>query len=1238
MTVSTPLGADKLLLVGFEGTEQVSELYSFRLDMVATNINAKEIKFDKLLGQEVAVAMKMQNEDPKSSEVKYRYFRGICRRLEQGNRDTDFTTFRAEIVPQFWLTTRTAQSRIFQQISVPDILKKVLSGLKVDYQLQGTFEKREYCVQYRETDFNFVSRLMEEEGIFYFFKHTADKHELVIANSPAAHPEVPGVTKVQWDVEEGRERDMFHIHEWVKRQEVRSGKYALWDHSFHRPDDNFESKKNTLGSVAVGKVTHKLETGGNEKFEIYDYPGEFAQRFDGIDKGGGAQSGEVGKISPDGTRTVELRMQAETVAGLLVEGSSNCNQFTSGHKFTLEKHFDAEGKYILTSVHHAARSGNAYRSGGDEEFVYSNSFTCIPEGLPFRPQRTTPKPCVMGAQTAVVVGPAGEEIFTDKYGRVKVQFPWDRDNKADANSSCWLRVATSWAGKNWGAIHIPRVGHEVIVQFLEGDPDAPIIIGSVYNAGAMPPYKLPDEKTKSTLKSLSSKGGGGFNEFRLEDKKGQEEIFIHAEKNKEIRIKNNLTEWVGNDAHQIIKKDQFELVEGNKNTEIKGNLLSKIDGDHGETVKGDHHSAIDGVDHLTVKGDQCIKVTGDASFKTVKNFNQEAGIKISLKSGADFHTKAGGDYAVDASGAIHIKSGKTIVIEAATQLSLKVGGNFIDISSAGISIKGTMVNINSGGAAGSGGGSSPTAPTAPEAPDPPKPANEAVKADPGQKTAPPPVRTPPPPVTFSPAALVLQAAAAAGTPFCEECARAAEEKPENEELAVITSIAWLDGAPDKEVASATQWVNLPHDAKWVDDANGVSNIDRLGQKVRYKVTFSKPGSHAFKVKAEPGDDNVDYTGPEEGRNGKFKWMKEEKSYTTDGDGTKVVESDFFTTCAGLDSFKLVAEDKENNPPVETGLLQTKRLVYVVVVKMKDMTTNVDLGTLKSEYATRGIELVELPAVEIDRMANIGPAEEDAYKRKCKTAFNGSKGKDKMPYAVAVGFTEHLAVKNASQVLELTGVQAGAGQAAAQIPVMARGLRDGDGMRTRKLWKDLVPGEGWFVSATFTPDSGGGARNIAEAKCTALPDGSSSCGTVSVDVTDLPTGTGTLRVTVNVVDRMRGGLSFTDGNLICICTKAWWQNQGAGVQSSTAVHEMGHKVGMVADGTGKLPDKVETHYTAKGHVGPHCFFDLGELDTYAAASGNKCVMFGAVGVGSPTEFCEKCTPAVRKVDLSTGWTA
>ena len=660
MTVSTPLGPDKLLLVGFEGTEQISGLFHFQLDLIAPNLGAKEIKFDQVLGQELTVKVRIQTADPNSTTPEYRYFSGICHRFQQGDRDREFTSFRAEIVPKFWLTTRVAQSRIFQQMTVPDILKKVLAGLDVEYKIEGTFEPRDYCVQYRETDFNFTCRLMEEEGIFYFFKHAEGSHKLVLANTAASHADVPGINTVQWEVVDGEERQLKHIHEWAKRQEIRSGKYALWDHSFERPDANLESKKNTLESVAVGTVTHKLKVAGNDNFEIYDYPGEYAQRFDGISPSGGEQPANVSKITPDGTRTVELRMQAETLAGLVIEGGSNCNQFTTGHKFTLEKHFDANGKYILTSVHHVANAGNVYRSGDNGVLSYSNTFTCIPDALPFRPQRTTPKPCVMGAQTAVVVGPAGEEIFTDKYGRVKVQFPWDRESKADANSSCWLRVGTPWAGKNWGAIHIPRIGHEVIVQFLEGDPDSPIIIGSVYNASTMPPYKLPDNKTISGVKSLSSLKGAGFNEIRFEDKKGEEQVFIHGEKNMDIRVKNDRFETIVNNRHLLVKKDKFEHVENNRD--------EVVDADHKEKVGKDRHLKVVGKEAKDVGGSLSLTVTGLVSEVFKADHSESTTGKYSLK-GAD------------------------VVIEGTSSVTIKVGGSSIAIDSSGITIKSTATEV-----------------------------------------------------------------------------------------------------------------------------------------------------------------------------------------------------------------------------------------------------------------------------------------------------------------------------------------------------------------------------------------------------------------------------------------------------------------------------------------------------------------------------------------------------------------
>ncbi len=701
MTVSTPLGPDKLLLAGFEGVEEMSRLFSFRLELLAENSTIRDIKFDSLLGNEMTVMMKMH-------DGKERYFSGICRRIEQGNQDSTFTVYRAEIVPQAWLASRITQSRIFQRLSVPDILKKVLKGLKVKWQIQGQYEKREYCVQYRETDFNFASRLMEEEGIFYFFKHSESGHEMIVADEPAAHADVPGTKNVQWDVDEGKRREMHNIHEWVKSQEIRSGKFALWDHSFQQPDNNYESKQPAQESVAVGKVTHKLKYGANENLELYDYPGEFAQRFDGIDSGGGEQGGELAKIPQDGPRTVKLRMQTETVAGLAIAGSSNCPQFTAGHKFTLERHFDAEGSYVLTEVRHMARDGNAYRSGDNEEFVYSNTFTCIPEALPFRPQRITPKPCVMGAQTAVVVGPQGEEIFTDKYGRVKVQFFWDREGKNDANSSCWLRVGTPWAGKQWGIIHIPRIGQEVIVDFMEGDPDAPIIIGSVYNANMMPPYTLPANKTQSGVISRSSSGGASanFNQIRFEDKKGSEQVLIHAEKNQDIEVENDETHWVGHDRRKTIdhdetthvKHDRTETVDNNETITIGGNRTETVAKDEAITVAKNRTRTVAQTETVTV-GMMRVHTVGINETITVGAAQEiTVGGVQSVSVGANQSNSVGRNRSTDVGKEDSLNVGKKLTINAGDEIIIKTGSASISMKKDGtIEIKGKDISVKGSG-------------------------------------------------------------------------------------------------------------------------------------------------------------------------------------------------------------------------------------------------------------------------------------------------------------------------------------------------------------------------------------------------------------------------------------------------------------------------------------------------------------------------------------------------------------
>ena len=520
LAITTPLGKDVLLLTAFRGQEAISRLFSFQVDLLAEA--QREIRFDRILGQNVTVEMLL-------ADGEKRHFNGIVRRFSQDARDDIFLHFHAELAPKFWLLTKNVRSRIFQHLSVPDILRKVLSGLDVTYEFSGVYYERDYCVQYREFDFDFASRLMEEEGIYYFFKHADGSHQLVVTDN--ASPSVPGQTNVIYEeVARGVVPDM-RIRSWEKSQELRSGEYTLWDHCFELPGKHLEASQKTIDTITAGKVTHKLSVGGSDQLEIYDYPGGYAQRFDGIDRAGAPRPQDLKRIYEDRDRTVKVRMEQEAVAALEIRGVSDCGHFAAGHKFTLQRHFDANGPYVLIGIEHDAHL-SGYRSGEPPEFHYENHFTCIPSALRYRPQRLTEKPVIAGIQTATVVGPAGEEIFCDKYGRVKVQFHWDREGKKDANSSCWLRVAQVWAGKGWGAFFWPRIGHEVVVTFEEGDPDQPLIIGSVYNAENMPPFELPTKNCLAGLKSASFRGKPheNFNGVIFDDTHGHEHLGIHSER------------------------------------------------------------------------------------------------------------------------------------------------------------------------------------------------------------------------------------------------------------------------------------------------------------------------------------------------------------------------------------------------------------------------------------------------------------------------------------------------------------------------------------------------------------------------------------------------------------------------------------------------------------------------------------------------------------------------------------
>lgn len=636
LSIATPLGRDALLLTGFRGREAISELFRFELDVIAEN--GTRVPFDALLGQFIGFRMELGG-------GRARFFYGICSRVAQGHQDDVFTSYRLEVVPTLWFLTRISRSRIFQHVSVPEILRLVFEGLDVEYHLTGTYHPRDYCVQYDETDFAFASRLMEEEGIYYFFQHDEGRHVLVVSDTSESHPALPGAPGLIFEELLGGFRAEARVARWEKVQELRSGKVTLWDHCFELPHKHLEVEQYLQESAAVGSVPHKLKIGTNGKLEVFRYPGGYAQRFDGIDKLGGERPKDVQRIFADNERTATLRIQEEAARCVTIHGESNCGQLVAGHRFALERHFDADGDYVLTSVTHEARLEGDYRSGGDLELKYANEFTCIPVTVPYRPERRTPRPHVRGTQTAVVVGPPGEEIFTDKYSRVKVQFHWDRQHDHDVESSCWVRVATPWAGKRWGMIHIPRVGQEVVVSFEHGDPDRPLIVGSVYNADMMPPFDLPGSKSISGIRSNTHQGAGN-NEISFDDTAGVERMFVNAQHNQDSVVGNDRTASVGNDSTDQVAVDS---------TQIVGNNLT-----------------------IQVGNDQAVQVGNNLNIQVANTMTEEVGVASVEQVGV----------------AKKILAGQNVVIGAGTSITLKCGASLIHMNQAGvIMIQGTMVNI-----------------------------------------------------------------------------------------------------------------------------------------------------------------------------------------------------------------------------------------------------------------------------------------------------------------------------------------------------------------------------------------------------------------------------------------------------------------------------------------------------------------------------------------------------------------
>ena len=613
---SGPVGPDDLILTAFEGEESFSRLFSFRLEMVSENTG---LQARDMLGQPLSFAVN-------TPTGAMRTFSGIIRSFSAGGvTQSNLRYYSAEIVPALWFLTRSSNCKMYHNKKATDIVSEVLREYGVtDFSIVSSpVPAREYCVQYRETAFDFVSRLMEEEGIFYFFEHADGSHKLIYGDSTGQYKNMENST-----LEYHEDENWTGIYHWAKSFAVTTAGYATTDYNFEDPGANMKSTANAMGD------------GIKQGSELFDYFGNYMVKSNG-DTLAGIHAGE------------------EEVSGCRVAGASRIPGLCPGFKFSVDQLSPEDTQQYVTSwVRHSARDDSqfAQTSSGPD---YRNTFTCMPADKIFRPPRITPKAVVRGLQTAEVVGQG--EINTDEHARIQVKFFWDRTS----DTSCYIRVAQFWAGNTWGAQFIPRVGHEVVVAFLEGDPDRPLVVGSVYNGRNRPPFSLPDNKTQSGIRTRSSTGGSGStcNEFRFEDKKGQEEVYLHAEKDMLVEVENDQTIDVDHDQTITVKNDRSKTIEeGNETIKIsQGNRDTTISqgNDTLAVSTGNRKSTIQGSDTLTVTG--AIKVTSSNSITETASMS--------------------------------------VKVTANTSITLTCGPSSIKIDPSGVQISGPMVKINASGMA-----------------------------------------------------------------------------------------------------------------------------------------------------------------------------------------------------------------------------------------------------------------------------------------------------------------------------------------------------------------------------------------------------------------------------------------------------------------------------------------------------------------------------------------------------------
>jgi len=729
---------EHFFVIGMQGFEHLGALFEYSVDLVGAleggllaGLKGGEpphVDLHDLVGTEACVTMDWGEQK--------RYFSGYITSFRRGPRRGKFVTYTATLRPWLWFATRNKDSRIFQSKNVKDVVTKVLDPYNGDIKWklddESVYPELDYCVQYNETDFAFVSRLLEEAGIYYFFEHDEGKHTLVLTDALSQHDERPSGNPISWSNQMKEEATMT---DWEHRQEVRSVKATVLDRDYLAPTTEIKADKSAADPIGtkVGKM------------EWFEYPGRVVHNA--------ADADPDSHASDNVKQRATVAMQELASLYDFATGTTNAADIGVGMTFELKEHPDDKenAKYLAVASNFKLEFADHeaiedLKLGHDAEHVVCHLLVMKSgDGGPslagavsalaglgggggsapaaYRPERSTPKPVMYGPQTATVVGPSGNEIETDKHGRIKVQFHWDREGKKNENSSCWVRVSQPWAGNGFGFIALPRIGHEVVVSFLDGDPDRPLVTGSVYNGDNVPIYKLPDQATVTGLKTRSSKGGDDTtaNELRFDDKKGSEYLWFQAEQDYYRLVKKNAFDLVQEEEKVKVVKSRREVMGENWYMDIGKDVMHHIGKDLHVNVEADI---------FYTGGATCqVKLAKDMSVSVGGELGVQLGGKTALKSKEDINVQsetgkitfktATGDFAVEAM-SVKIKGTSSIALECPGGISLMVGGSIVNVSSAGVDIVGPMVKINSGGS-GSSAGSAPDA--SPKAPD------EAKKQD-----------------------------------------------------------------------------------------------------------------------------------------------------------------------------------------------------------------------------------------------------------------------------------------------------------------------------------------------------------------------------------------------------------------------------------------------------------------------------------------------------------------------------